>query len=889
MKKLVSITIGILSIFGLGYLNVDAAPYKYHGYIYEGDKINNIYYKNKDNTLNEARIYKQSDSENITYSIEYDNNTSGASEDDYDDTFSYKETKLTKEQTDKMNLIGYYGYNYKDENYDHTDIKWYAITQYLIWKVEDNNNLADLVDAHGNKIYDKEIKEIEELIKHHYLKPNFGSKRFKIKIYDELTIEDQNKVLDEYELAELSNANYNIQDNKINITTDVASVNVLRFTKDDKRYPNSAIFFVSEQYRDAMQIGKFESISMNVTITSISGKIIINKSGEQLIDYQDNKFIYEYQPVKGSVYYLYAKEDIYNNQGNILYKKDEKVGELTTGESTSFDSLYPSNYYVKEIVNAYPYLVNNEIYDVNLDIDQNNQTLSFTSDFQDVTVSFKNIQQKIAFEGGNIKYSYSFLPGTEFALYNKEDIYSNKDSTIPIVKKDTLLGRSISDSHGLVTFDLDLPLGSYYIIKTTEDSMYHGNFEISPFIFSFNSGDSDRHYNLMDYYHLLNYKKITFSNNNESKDITIYDKDKNTSLSYDIEDELTMELPYGEYYYQINNQSLNPFTVNSSSNNYIEINESVENKEEPSNNNSMRPVVWEGNSNPSKDDIVLDEVTQNAFTPPIENPEISNEDLDDDINGEEEPDDGRYGGEDNNEENQDPTPEESSPSEANSEESKEDNETESKEEPLIPNDSNNQENDDYSSNIEEEPSKEEEPSIQKPPVEEPKEEINLPKEEEIEKTEESLPDIDKTSEIELPSNNQDEDNKDNISNDEPKYSDKEESKNDESLNDYQNSKEEENKDTVIEIPNNPTSEIIDDITIKDDNNQNIEEEKDIVMDNLEAKNEEIIIPGISSSILESINTELNVEVPATDNFDFVLYISFIILMLTSLSYLNAKE
>ena len=212
MKKLISITIGIISILSLGSINVDAAAYKYHGYVYEGDKINNIYYKNKDNTLNEARIYKRSDSENITYSIEYDNNLSGASTDDYDDTFSYKETKLTKEQTDKMNLIGYYGYNYKDDSYDHTDIKWYAITQYLIWQIEGNNNLEALVDSQGNKIFTQEIKELEEIIKHHYIKPNFGSKKFKIKIYDELTIEDQNNVMDEYQLETSTNTNYTVKD-----------------------------------------------------------------------------------------------------------------------------------------------------------------------------------------------------------------------------------------------------------------------------------------------------------------------------------------------------------------------------------------------------------------------------------------------------------------------------------------------------------------------------------------------------------------------------------------------------------------------------------------------------------------------------------------------------
>ena len=218
MKKLISITLGIIGLLGLGAMRVDAAPYKYHGYIYEGEKISGVYYKNKDNTLNDAKIFKTSDSENITYSIEYANDLIGATRDDYDDTFDYRKTNLTKKQTDRMNLIGYYGYKYKDDLYDHTDIKWYAITQFLIWQVEGDNALESLVDVNGNKIYEEEIRELKSILEHHYIKPDFGTTKFTTKIFDELTIEDKNNVINEYDIMKINDIKYQIRDNKIDIS-----------------------------------------------------------------------------------------------------------------------------------------------------------------------------------------------------------------------------------------------------------------------------------------------------------------------------------------------------------------------------------------------------------------------------------------------------------------------------------------------------------------------------------------------------------------------------------------------------------------------------------------------------------------------------------------------
>lgn len=582
MKKILILT--IISVLTFGVFKVEAATYE--GYIYEGETIEGIYYKNSENDLIEAKIFRKSDSTDTIYSIEYKNNLSGADEGDYEDTSDYRKTNLTQSQTTHMNLIGYYGYNYQDDSYDHTDIKWYAITQYLIWQVENAKILIGIVDANGESVFEEEIKEIEELIKHHYIRPDFGANKFRVKSYDEITIEDQNHIMSEYTLTTPSDIEYQIQDDKIITTSDKEGSYTFKFNKTDTRYTNSCVFYVSNEYRNAMQIGKYDDISANVIINFISGKVFINKIGEQLIDFVDNDFVYDIQEVTRSTYYIYAKEDTYNNVGKLLFQKDEKVSELTIGEENSFDNLYLTDYYVKEIANAYPYIVDDDNYDVHLDINNKTASLNFTGKFQDLLLNLTTVKQNIQYQDGNTKYSYDAMEGITFGLYNREDIYSNTDSSTPLISKDTLLYTSVSDENGKVSFDLHIPNGKYYVVKLTESDKYYG--KVDKIYFSFTHSKNPKPtYTLMSYYNLLKTQKITFKNEGDKKSIIIYDKNKNSILNKELDDEMALNLPLDDYYYQIDDSELYPLVVDGIKEIIINVNENIGDIEEDNKDGSV--------------------------------------------------------------------------------------------------------------------------------------------------------------------------------------------------------------------------------------------------------------------------------------------------------------
>ena len=85
---------------------------------------------------------------------------------------------LTSLQRDRIQLLAYYGYGYKN----HTDIKWYVITQFMIWQT---NNLGyDIYftdKLNGNRIdkYVEEMKELDNLVNSHYTIPKFENSKLK--------------------------------------------------------------------------------------------------------------------------------------------------------------------------------------------------------------------------------------------------------------------------------------------------------------------------------------------------------------------------------------------------------------------------------------------------------------------------------------------------------------------------------------------------------------------------------------------------------------------------------------------------------------------------------------------------------------------------------------
>ena len=80
------------------------------------------------------------------------------------------------------------------------------------------------------------------------------------------------------------------------------------------------------------------------------------------------RFIYEQLPLANTVFDLYAKEDIKNTGGEVIFSADEHVGRLTTDSNgkASLDRLPLGTYFLKEVQAPAGLVVSTEIHEITL-------------------------------------------------------------------------------------------------------------------------------------------------------------------------------------------------------------------------------------------------------------------------------------------------------------------------------------------------------------------------------------------------------------------------------------------------------------------------------------------------------------------------------------------
>ena len=96
----------------------------------------------------------------------------------------------------------------------------------------------------------------------------------------------------------------------------------------------------------------------------VKGTLNITKYGDN-IKYNDDKYYYNNDILLNDVvFYLYAKEDIYEN-GKLIYSKDDKVNECTTNDGKcKIENIPLGNYYLKEISSSEGNVLDNTEYNI---------------------------------------------------------------------------------------------------------------------------------------------------------------------------------------------------------------------------------------------------------------------------------------------------------------------------------------------------------------------------------------------------------------------------------------------------------------------------------------------------------------------------------------------
>ena len=327
-----------------------------------------------------------------------------------------KQFNLTDEMLERINLLGYYGYKYQN----HTDIKWYGVTQFLIWKTL-YGNVYFTDTRYGKKIdaYVSEINEIENLVNSYYKLPSFSNNSFEYSINSKYEILDTNNVLNNFEIK-ASNIDSYISDNKLYIETKEEGIYEISFIKRNPA-KNDYILYGLSGWQPLILPGKARDIEFKISIKVDSGSITINKFDSENIE-RKNAIL------EGAEYGIYNEEELITT----IKTNEEGVAYI--------DKLPLGKYYVKEINPSLGYKLDKNIYEINL-----------TNKDKDVVI---NSYEEVI-KGNLIINKY----------YGEDNNYKKEDGAVFEIYdiNDNLIG-AYQTKNGIINESLEY--GEYYAIQT---------------------------------------------------------------------------------------------------------------------------------------------------------------------------------------------------------------------------------------------------------------------------------------------------------------------------------------------------------------------------------------------------------------------------------------
>ena len=452
----------IVSIISFKVLNVNAESATF----YEAEYIDNIYmskYQYSNNTIyyQKARFFRKSDTGEAAYCIEpftfFNENST------YESTLN--PYNLSQEQKMRIERIAHFGYGYKN----HTDAKWYAITQMMIWETADPNSgtfyFTDYLN--GNKIYpyQDEINEINYLVNTYDVIPSIDNQTFNI-------VEGQSFYKSSEEIMKF----YSCNDKRVNLAYGDIKISNLpegeyNFTlfRNDNNYNSPVIFYQSCNSQNLSKTGNLEN-------KEASFKVIVKKTEINVTKL--DKDTQETSP-QGEAVLDGVTLNVLDLKKNIVRTIEIKdnIGKTT--------NLPYGTYYLEEIKAGEGYNIDKELYEVNITIDNPKPQINIYN---------KVIEKKIT-----IIKKYG----------DDDDLNPEKNIDFEIFDINNKLVKTVStNNEGIVVFNL--PYGKYKIIQKNSTNGYK---KVDPFTINVDKDDEEI-IELKDY-------KIPVPNTHTTKKINI--------------------------------------------------------------------------------------------------------------------------------------------------------------------------------------------------------------------------------------------------------------------------------------------------------------------------------------------------------------------------------
>ncbi len=344
-------------------------------------------------------------------------------------------TKLTSEQWHRIELLIYYGYGYQDTNYNHSDLKWYAVTQYLIWQTVPRGWRIYFTDTlNGQEVapFDAEISEMEKLLVDHEITPDFGKTSYNLTIGKSQNLTDKNGVLKNYEVLSNDYVTVTKNNNTLNIKANRFGNIELKLTKKDTNYSHPTIVYVKDNGQDLAEIGSYTPVESKINLNIAGGKVGLNKH-----DFDTTLAAPQGDAVmKGAVYGIYKEDDTFVTQ----------IVTDANGYAIS-DYLDLGRYYLKELTPSQGYLLDPEKHYFEI----TTKLLTPIVQVSEKVIKREYVITKVV--ASNKSEVLTPEPNVEFGIYNK---------------RDKLVQKLTTDDEGKITFTL--PYGKYTLRQLTTPS-----------------------------------------------------------------------------------------------------------------------------------------------------------------------------------------------------------------------------------------------------------------------------------------------------------------------------------------------------------------------------------------------------------------------------------
>ena len=374
----------------------------------------------------------------------------------YNATEDLSQSSLSEEVLNKIKLIAYYGFNYPGHSNDH----YFMAAQEMMWKEITGRDTywvsEERVDGPRINI-DKEKKNIQALIDTHYVKPSFDNKVIDIKLGDTFTLEDDNKVLSRFKIAESPINSVKINGNKITIKAeDVNDSGEIKLVSNFYTNKVFLLYHKEDSQKLISSTGQIDEVNSSFKVRIIEKpylKVIkVDEDNEREIHLEDITF--KIKNLDTGEYVCENEECIFKTNSNGYFITENKF-EYGTYEIVELDNKIEGYLWNKEPL----------VFKINEDskITRYNEepyvVLKFKNKKVTGIVELNKYGEKLEYIDGVISYKEIPLDNVVFNLYAREDIYASNGYIL--YHKDDFVGAYKTQNGKIVINNLDL--GKYYI------------------------------------------------------------------------------------------------------------------------------------------------------------------------------------------------------------------------------------------------------------------------------------------------------------------------------------------------------------------------------------------------------------------------------------------